>query len=85
MPVVPPVQQPDPSEPPPITGPAIADDVDVIEREWVDKTKQVIEATKADPHAEEDAIEDLQVDYLKKRYGQSVKADNPDAAPGEQK
>lgn len=49
--------------------PAIAQDVDVIEREWVNKAKAEIERTKDDPHAQEAAFEKLQTEYLKKRYG----------------
>jgi hypothetical protein len=52
--------------------PAIADDVDVIEKEWVDKAQDVIEKTKDDPYQEEEQIEALQRDYLKKRYGKEV-------------
>lgn len=54
-------------------GPAIAEDVDVIEKEWVDKAEQIVAQTAGDPHAEEEAVEDLQIDYLKKRYGKDVK------------
>lgn len=60
---------------PTIVGPAIADDVDVIEKEWVDKADRIVEVTSQDPYVEEEAIEDLQVDYLKKRYGKEIKKD----------
>ncbi len=53
-------------------GPALADDVDVIEKEWVDKAQEIVKKTEGDPHAEEDQVEDLQYDYLKKRYGIDV-------------
>ena len=56
-----------------VQGPAIADDVDVIEKEWVEKAQEVIEHTKDDPYQEEEQIEDLQADYLKKRYGKDIK------------
>lgn len=60
--------------PQPAAGnPALADDVDVIEKEWVDKAEEVIAKTAGDPHAEEEAVEDLQIDYMKKRYGKDVK------------
>ena len=58
---------------PAVSAPLIADDVDVIEKEWVDATEQIIERTVGDPHARDEAIEDLQIDYLKKRYGKDVK------------
>jgi hypothetical protein len=52
--------------------PLSAADVDVIEKEWVDKAEDVIKKTAGDPHAEEEAVEAMQVDYLKKRYGRDV-------------
>lgn len=55
------------------SGPQAAEDVDVIEKEWVDAAEQIVKKTAGDPHAEEEAIEDLQIDYLKKRYGKDVK------------
>lgn len=54
--------------------PAIADDVDVIEKAWVNKAKQIIKDTRDDPRAQEEQFEQLQIDYLKKRYGRDVKA-----------
>lgn len=53
--------------------PVTAADEDLIEPEWVDKTEQVIAQTSGNPYAEEEAIEDLQIDYLQKRYGHQVK------------
>jgi len=60
------------AQPTPTTGPATAADQDVIEKEWVDKADEVVAKTAGQPHAEEDAVEDLQIDYLKKRYGKDV-------------
>ena len=66
----------DPGQPAPApagANPATAsDDVDVIEKEWVDKAEAVVKQTEGDPHAEEEAVEDLQTDYLKKRYNHTV-------------
>lgn len=58
--------------PQPPIGPAIAADVDVIEKEWVDKAEAIIASTAGDPHAEEEAIEDLTIDYMKKRYDKDI-------------
>jgi hypothetical protein len=65
---------PAPAPPTPVASstPAIAEDVDVIEKEWVDKAREVVEKTAGDPHAEEEGIEDLQIDYMKKRYGKDI-------------
>ncbi len=53
-------------------NPVTAADVDVIEPEWVDKAEAVVRQHQGDPYAEEEAIEELQQDYLKKRYGLNV-------------
>lgn len=53
--------------------PIIADDVDVIEKEWVDKAKRIVSATKEDPHQQEQQVSKLQADYLMKRYNKKVK------------
>lgn len=53
--------------------PAIADDVDVIEKQWVDKAKAIVNQHKHDPYNQEKEIGKLQADYLKKRYGKIVK------------
>lgn len=75
-----------PSLPPPITGglpqvqvpvsdknPPVANDDDVIEKEWVDKAKQIVLQTKDDPFTQEKEVSKLQADYLKKRYGKELK------------
>ncbi len=54
-------------------APATADDVDVIEKEWVDAAQAVVAKNAHDPYNEEEGFEDLQVDYLKKRYGKDIK------------
>jgi hypothetical protein len=83
-PVVPPPSQPmqNPQQTPPKPAPgkptqddnpAMADDVDVIEKEWVEKAKKIVSSTKEDPHKQEKEVSKLQADYLKKRYGKQVK------------
>lgn len=54
-------------------GPAKADDVDIVEKEWVDRAKQIVEEHRDDPHKQEQEVEKLQTDYLKKRYGKEIK------------
>lgn len=56
------------------TTPDLAEDVDMIEMAWVNKAKEIIDHTKDDPHAQEAQVEQLQRDYLKKRYGKEMKA-----------
>lgn len=54
------------------TNPITASDDDLIEKEWVEKAKQVVAETRNDPHAQDAAVGKLQADYLKKRYGKVI-------------
>ena len=53
--------------------PAIADDIDLIEKEWVNKAKQIVEDTKHDPYNQNKEIVRLRADYMKKRYNKDIK------------
>lgn len=53
-------------------NPVIAADADLIEKEWVDRAKKIVEQTKNDPHEREQQVSKLQVDYVKKRYGRDI-------------
>ena len=52
--------------------PTVANDDELIEKEWVDKAKKVIAETKDDPYRREQEVSRLQVDYLAKRYGREL-------------
>ncbi len=54
--------------------PLVANDDDLIEREWVDKAKKIIVQTKDDPYLREQEVSKLQADYLLKRYGKELGA-----------
>jgi len=54
-------------------NPQIADDNDLIEKEWVVKAKAIVEKTKHDPHLETKEINLFRADYLKKRYNKELK------------
>lgn len=56
------------------TTPLVAADEDLIEKEWVDKAKEIIEQTRDDPFARTQKVNELQRDYLQKRYGKVVGA-----------
>lgn len=53
--------------------PQIADDTDLIEKEWVEKAKLIVERTAHDPYLQNKEINKMKVDYLKKRYNKDVK------------
>ena len=54
--------------------PLVANDDDLIEKEWVDKAKKIIVETKDDPYKREQEVGRLQADYLHKRYGRELGA-----------
>jgi hypothetical protein len=66
-----------------VPTPTVASDEDLIEPEWVAKAEEVVAAHQGDPYGEEEAVEDLQRDYLQKRYGHAV--GDPDADSGKPK
>jgi len=55
-------------------SPAVAADEDVIEKEWVDKAKKILGETMDDPRGRTEKVNQLQKDYLKKRYGKELGA-----------
>ena len=56
-------------------NPVVAANEDVIEKEWVDKAKKIIQETKDDPFARSNRVNELQRDYLKKRYNKNLGID----------
>lgn len=68
-----PVQVPQ-GQPTVLASPLVAGDEDLIEKEWVDKAKEIINQTKDDPHTRTQKVNELQRDYLQKRYGKVVGA-----------
>lgn len=73
LPIVAPHDAPPNGVPGMAVAPAIADDSDLIEKEWVDKAKQIVEHTKHDPHKQSKEMNVMKADYLKKRYNKDVK------------
>lgn len=72
-----PVAPPDPSQgqasQPGVALPPIADDTDLIEKEWVDRAKHIVEQTKHDPYQQNKEITKAKADYLRKRYNKDIK------------
>jgi len=54
-------------------APAMADDLDLIEKEWVDKAKAIVDHTREDPHQQNKQLNEFKADYMKKRYGKEVR------------
>jgi hypothetical protein len=53
--------------------PQIADDSDLIEKEWVNKAKEIIARTQEDPYKQSKEITHIKADYLQKRYNKALK------------
>lgn len=48
--------------------PEEAADLDLIEKEWVLKAKQIVEQTSDDPFSQQEELSKMKAEYLKKRY-----------------
>ena len=55
------------------TTPSLADDADLIEKEWVMKAKAIVERTREEPHQQTAEMSRFKADYLKKRYNKDIK------------
>jgi len=53
--------------------PQIADDDDLIEKEWVVTAKEIVARTAHDPHLQNREISKMKADYMKKRYNKNIK------------
>lgn len=54
---------------------SIAQDSDNIEREWVDKVKNVIAHTQDDPYLQKDQMSKVKAEYIQKRFNKTIKTD----------
>ncbi len=57
-----------------IKTPAVAEDSDLIEREWVDKAKEIIEKTRSNPYQQQEELALMKAEYLKKRYDREIRS-----------
>lgn len=64
----------DPSLQVPMTStPGIADDADLIEKEWVEKAKSIVAQTKNDPRQQNFEMSKIKAEYMKQRYNKDLK------------
>lgn len=56
-----------------ITTPVLADDTDLIEKEWVEKAKAIVAGTRDDPFIQSRDVSRFKADYIKKRYNKDIK------------
>ncbi len=55
------------------TMPMQADDVDLIEKAWVEKAKAIVRSTHGDPFKQNKELSKIKADYIKKRYNRDIK------------
>lgn len=51
----------------------VSDDDDLIEKEWVNKAKRIVESTRDDPYKQTEELTVFKADYMQKRYGKTIK------------
>jgi hypothetical protein len=54
-------------------SPVVADDTDLIEKEWVSKAKEIVERTRENPYQQSKELNLFKADYMKKRYNKTLK------------
>jgi hypothetical protein len=59
-----------------VPPPPTAQDADVIEKEWVDRAKKVVEQTRHDPHEQNKQLNIYKADYVQKRFKKDIKVAN---------
>lgn len=57
-------------------APPMAEDADLIEKEWVIKAKEIVESTRDDPYKQNKEISRFKADYMKKRYNKDIKVED---------
>ena len=57
----------------PMSSTLMADDVDLIEKEWIFKAKAIVAQTKDDPYVQNKELSKVKAEYVKKRYGKDLK------------
>ena len=53
--------------------PSEAADIDIIEKIWVAKAKELIDKTKDDPHTQKAQMSKFKAEYIKKRINKDIK------------
>jgi hypothetical protein len=51
----------------------LADDGDLIEKEWVNKAKRIVDNTREDPYKQSEELTVVKADYMQQRYNKAIK------------
>jgi hypothetical protein len=75
-PPVPPTDQTTSAKPvSPVTADLKADEADLIEKEWIERAKSIVNKTRDDPHRQKDEMSKVKADYIQKRFNKTIKTD----------
>jgi hypothetical protein len=55
-----------------------AEDVDLIEKVWVEKAKEIVNSTLGDPYKQNQQLSEVKAAYIKKRYSKDIKVNGQD-------
>jgi hypothetical protein len=53
--------------------PLQAEDVDLIEKAWVEKAKAIVRSTHGDPYRQNKELSKVKAEYIRKRYNRNIK------------
>lgn len=73
MPIAKPVINNDVATTTSLAVPAVADDRDLIEKEWVKRAKKIIDDNRDDPYNQSKKLTLFKADYMQKRYNKIIK------------
>jgi hypothetical protein len=54
-----------------------AKDADLIEKQWVDRAKAIVDQTQDDPFRQNKEMSKMKADYIKKRFNKSIPVEDP--------
>ena len=55
---------------------AVEDNLDVLDQEWADKARDIVEKTKNDPFLQSRELNKVKAEYLKIRFNKHIKVDD---------
>lgn len=65
---------------PPVSSPKTSNlpaaDRDLIEKQWVQKAKEIVAETKSDPYKQKSEMSRAKADYIQKRFKKAIKTDD---------
>jgi len=58
-----------------VTADLKAGDAELIEKDWIDRTKSIVAKTRDDPHSQKTEVSKAKADYIQKRFNKIIKTD----------